>query len=60
MLDYLMNWVDENPEYNDVHVVRQIVVSVFGAIHTTTQVRCPVSLKGLAMDRLIVNIVQPI
>ncbi|MCJ1280020.1 hypothetical protein MMC21_007845 [Puttea exsequens] len=38
MLDYLMNWVDENPEYNDVHVVRQIVVSVFGAIHTTTQV----------------------
>ncbi|KAL8689118.1 MAG: hypothetical protein Q9218_005130, partial [Villophora microphyllina] len=37
MLDYLMHWVDENPGYSDVHAVRQIVVSVFGALHTTTQ-----------------------
>ncbi|KAI9728824.1 MAG: hypothetical protein M1834_007211 [Cirrosporium novae-zelandiae] len=40
LTDWLMKWVDENApdKYSDWDVCLQIVSSIFGAIHTTTQV----------------------
>lgn len=40
ILDYYIDWVDTNcpTVYNDFHIAEAITSSVFGAIHTTSQV----------------------